>query len=64
MINLTEHDLVPEHVVMTSEEKEELLKRSESKLKGIYRRFTWGVVLKQLNVSFKCYQINLDFLVV
>ena len=30
LINLTEHDLVPEHVVMTSEEKDELLKRSES----------------------------------
>ena len=27
LINLTEHELVPEHVVMTQEEKEELLKR-------------------------------------
>ena len=27
LINLTEHELVPEHVVMTSEEKQELLTR-------------------------------------
>ena len=27
LINITEHELVPEHVVMTSEEKQELLNR-------------------------------------
>jgi len=31
LINLTEHELVPEHVVMTAEEKEELLKRYKLK---------------------------------
>jgi len=31
LINLTEHELVPEHVVMTQEEKEELLKRYKLK---------------------------------
>lgn len=27
MVNITEHELVPEHVVMTAEEKAELLAR-------------------------------------
>jgi DNA-directed RNA polymerase I, II, and III subunit RPABC1 len=27
LINITEHELVPEHVVMTPEEKQELLSR-------------------------------------
>ena len=27
MVNITEHELVPEHVVMTSDEKKELLAR-------------------------------------
>jgi DNA-directed RNA polymerase I, II, and III subunit RPABC1 len=27
LINITEHELVPEHVVMTPEEKQELLQR-------------------------------------
>lgn len=31
MINITEHELVPEHVVMTTEEKRELLQRYKLK---------------------------------
>ena len=31
LINITEHELVPEHVVMTSEEKSELLLRYKLK---------------------------------
>jgi DNA-directed RNA polymerase I, II, and III subunit RPABC1 len=31
MINITEHELVPEHIVMTNEEKKELLSRYKLK---------------------------------
>ncbi|VDP41320.1 unnamed protein product [Soboliphyme baturini] len=51
MVNITEHELVPEHVVMSNEEKTELLTRYKLKESQLPRIFSYDPIVRYFGLK-------------